>query len=150
MHQSSRQIPWKAPGFTVIELLVVVALIGILASIAIPSYQDKVMRANRTDALAPIQRVLTAEENYYINNRSYAVDLTQLGFESSPLTTEYYIISARPCTGDGNDESTLTDCIEVFAEAQGSQIKDGNIIINTQGRSQREITENNIKSYIDF
>ena len=134
-------------GFTVIELLVIVALIGIIMSVAIPSYQNKMMRANRTDVLAPLQQILLAQERYYANNRVYTKDLSQLGYDASTLTTNEYVVSARECKDDSNQSLELYKCVEIIAEAQGNQVADGHLIMNTQGRSEREIVVNGRKVY---
>jgi type IV pilus assembly protein PilE len=59
-------------GFSLIELLVTIAIIGILASIAYPSYRSQLLRAQRTDATAALLRVAAAQERFYLQNNSYA------------------------------------------------------------------------------
>lgn len=58
-------------GVTLIELVVVVVVIGILASIAIPSYRNYVMRANRTEARAALLALATAQEKFYLQCNTY-------------------------------------------------------------------------------
>jgi len=65
-------------GFTLVELLVVVAIIGILASIAIPQFAAYRERANDAAANSDIRTVMTAQETYFIDNNAYAANLTNL------------------------------------------------------------------------
>jgi type IV pilus assembly protein PilE len=59
-------------GVTLLELMTVVMIIGVLASIAIPSYRTYLMRAQRSDATAALLRVAAAQEKFYLQNNSYA------------------------------------------------------------------------------
>ena len=59
-------------GVTLIELVIVVVVIGILAAIAVPSYREYIIRANRTDARAALLALATAQEKYYLQCNSYA------------------------------------------------------------------------------
>jgi type IV pilus assembly protein PilE len=63
-------------GVTLIELVIVVVIIGILASIAVPAYQNYIRRANRTDGRAALLALATAQEKYYLQCNSYAADIT--------------------------------------------------------------------------
>jgi type IV pilus assembly protein PilE len=64
-------------GFTLIELMVVAAIVGILAAVALPSYRDSVMRAKRGDAKAVLGQMQTWMERYYTENGRY--DRNQFG-----------------------------------------------------------------------
>lgn len=59
-------------GVTLIELMVVIVIVGILASIAVPSYRNYVIRAQRTDAMSALLRVTAAQEKFYLQNNTYA------------------------------------------------------------------------------
>ena len=58
-------------GFTLIELMITVAIVAILAAIAIPSYQDSIWKGKRAEAKAAILKALQAEERYYTQNNTY-------------------------------------------------------------------------------
>jgi type IV pilus assembly protein PilE len=75
----TRPIPTVTPrsrmhGVTLVELLIVIVVVAILASIAVPSYRNYVLRAQRTDAMSALLRVAAAQEKFYLQNNRYATD----------------------------------------------------------------------------
>ena len=127
----------KQAGFTLIELMITVAIMGILASLALPQYNQYVLRSNRSEALPVMQNILLAEERFFILNRSYTTDLTKLGFDSDPIIIDNFRVSVRVCADDNGNELNQSECIETIATAVGNQINDGNLIINSQGKRER-------------
>ena len=77
-------------GFTLLELMLVVVIIGILASIAYPSYRDFVLRAKRSEGKAALLKVQLAQEKYRANHINYG-SLAQLGLSTSSPTGYYNI-----------------------------------------------------------
>jgi type IV pilus assembly protein PilE len=69
----------KNQGFTLIELVIVVAIVGILSAIAMPMYRDYVVRANRTEAKTALAAVALAQERYYSVNNQYSTTIASLG-----------------------------------------------------------------------
>jgi type IV pilus assembly protein PilE len=63
--------PIRQHGFTLIEILIVVAIVAILSAIAIPSYRDYVLRGRLTEAISGLSDVRTKMEQYYADNRTY-------------------------------------------------------------------------------
>lgn len=61
-------------GFTLIELVITVAIVAILAAVAYPSYQNYLMRGRRTDGKEIMQRIAAAEERFYTNRNRYTDD----------------------------------------------------------------------------
>lgn len=64
--------PAKFRGFTLIELMIVLVVMGILASAAIPSYRNYMLRAHRVDAKTALLRLAANQEKFFLQNNSYA------------------------------------------------------------------------------
>ena len=73
----------RSKGFTLVELMIVVALIGILASIAYPSYQSQVMKAHRAEAKSALASLVVAMEVDYTSSMDYT--LSTLGDEPGDI-----------------------------------------------------------------
>jgi len=76
--------PRRSRGVTLLELLIAVALVGILATIAYPSYVDVVVRNNRGVAKSALSELTSRQESYFVQNQQYASVITDLGYPSSP------------------------------------------------------------------
>lgn len=82
----------QSTGFTLIELMVTVAIVGILATIALPAYTDYVNRAKRGDGKAALMNAQLAQEKYRANNITYAADIDDLGI-GADSPDGYYTIA---------------------------------------------------------
>jgi type IV pilus assembly protein PilE len=79
----------RARGFTLIELMVVVAIVGILAAVAYPAYTDSVLKGKRTSAKARMTEVAGRLQQFYSEQTSaasYTTDLSKLGYSSTLLS----------------------------------------------------------------
>jgi type IV pilus assembly protein PilE len=81
-------------GFTLIELMIVVAIAGILAAVAYPSFMDQVRKARRSDAIDVVSRVQQAQERWRADNPAYAT-LAALGIAAAS-PSGYYTIASTP------------------------------------------------------
>ena len=79
-------------GFSLIELLVAVAIIGILATVAIPSYQSYVVKGNRAAAQSFMMDLANREKQYMLDARTYATD-AELGVSAPADVSKHYAIT---------------------------------------------------------
>jgi type IV pilus assembly protein PilE len=87
-------LSWRQAGITLIELMIVVAIIGILAAVAYPSYQEHVRKSNRAEAQAFMMDIAQRQQQYLLEARRYAKDLDELRIEDLPgKVGQFYTLS---------------------------------------------------------
>lgn len=108
-----------ASGFTLLEVMVAVAIIGILAAIAIPSYTDYILRANRAEGREWLMRVSAAQERFYTNRNTYTDDVVSgAGLSLGTISSEKGHYNVRVVvTNDGQS-------YELIGLPQGRQTTD--------------------------
>lgn len=77
----------QASGFTLIELLITVVIIGILASLAIPAYQQSTLKGKRVVAQAGVMDLANRQQQFYANNKTYAALMSNLGYAAGLVFT---------------------------------------------------------------
>ena len=121
-------------GFTLIELMIVVAIIGVLAAIAYPSYQGYVERTNRADVMNEMQNIANTIESRKLAQGRYSNSLvTGLGGSYPSTGTALYTISFTP------DPLTANWTIKATPVAGARMKGDGNLTLNHQGIKCRMI-----------
>ena len=88
----------SSQGFTLIELMITVAIIGIIASIAYPSYQEQVRKTRRANAQSDLDELASVLERYYTENFTYVGAASELTFDESPKqgNPKYYDLDLIP------------------------------------------------------
>jgi type IV pilus assembly protein PilE len=88
----------RQSGFTLLELMIVVAIIGIIAVVAYPAYTSYVKEARRSDAMAALLAAQLEQEKYRSSNTTYAANTTTLGI-SATSQEGYYNVSVASADG---------------------------------------------------
>jgi type IV pilus assembly protein PilE len=112
-------------GFSLIELLVAIVIVAILASIAIPSYREYVIRGHRRAAQATMMEIATRQQQYFVANRAYATK-NQLGFILPPEVDDNYDYDITLSAGP-------PPSFEITFEPTGGQAGDGDLTLNGEG-----------------
>ena len=106
-------------GFSLIELMIVVAIVGILAAVGYPAYTDYVRESRRADAHASLSTMAANQERYFSDNNTYVTNLTTLGYTGTASNEGFYTMSAAACAGN-----TIAQCVNLTATATGAQLTD--------------------------
>jgi len=127
----------KQRGFNLVELLVVVTIVGIISSVALPSYQKSVLKSKRSDGKALLLNITARMEKTMFTNGSYTSDLTTVGFATASAVfspEEHYKASVVAPTL----ACPIATCYVVLATPQGGQSKDGIMQITSTGIKSRD------------
>ncbi len=105
-----------AAGFVLIEIMVVIAIIGLLLSILVPGYQQHVLNSYRLEASGELQKLASLQQLLLAEQARYTADFTELGYAQATFLTESgrFVISAE-LTSDG---------YRLSAKAIGAQLAD--------------------------
>ena len=109
-------------GFTLIELMIVVAIIAILAAIGYPAYQDQVQKTRRSDGIAALSQAAQLQERWFSQNGTYSLTINDIGGSGSP--EGFYTISvANPGTAGCSSNGNIY-CFALTATPTGAQTND--------------------------
>ncbi|MFZ9052024.1 MAG: type IV pilin protein [Woeseiaceae bacterium] len=87
-------------GVTLLELLIVVTIVAIISAFAYPSYMEHVVSAKRTVAASALLQVADRQQQFFMDNKQYANDLTDLGLAANPLVVSDDGMPAEAGDGD--------------------------------------------------
>ena len=116
-------------GFSLIELMITVVIVGVLAAIAIPNYTRYMVRGHRTEAQAVLMDIAQREQQFFLDNRAYTGTLSNLnGFVVPANVAKFYDVTvALPIP------TPIPPTFTATAAPKGSQSADGNLSIDNTG-----------------
>ena len=120
----------RAQGFTMLELLIALVIIAILASVALPAYNNTLVRSNRAATQSYLLDLANREEQYLLDARSYTTTVTDLLVPPSAVSAYYTVTIAVP------SGLTLANAYTITATPVATIIQknDGNLTINQDGQ----------------
>lgn len=119
----------RSLGFTMIELMVALVILGIIAAIAVPSYRSYLVKGNRAAAQAYLMNIAQQQQQYLLDARTYATNVAGLSMTTPTNVSTYYTIQDPFTTG------TAPNSFSVTATPIGTQASDscGTLLIDNLG-----------------
>lgn len=132
----------RKKGFTVVELLITMAIIGILTAIAFPSYQSHIRKGSRAAAQAAMMQIADREAQYLLDARNYALGSTALTTLSITLPTDVaskYTVTVTAADGTATPSTPPTYTVQATPVAGGPQASDGTLYLTQTGAKTRVV-----------
>lgn len=119
-------------GFTLIELMIVIVIVGVLALVAYPAYQDSLVKTNRAEAKAYLLDVAQRQQLFFNDTRTYAASAVALNSEPSARVTDNYAVTFEVSTVTPPPTFTITAAPIAGTRQEG----DGDLTINNAGAKE--------------
>jgi type IV pilus assembly protein PilE len=147
----------RQKGFTLIEVMVVVAIVGILAAVAYPAYQQSILKGKRAQGRTALAELLQQQERFMTQRNCYlafttaattgvatATASTDCGFTAATavpfktfsgdsFTNAAYVLSANACTVSGGTPLSMKECVQLVATPKQADSEVGNLTFTSTG-----------------
>jgi len=144
-------------GFTLIEVMIVVAIVGILAAVAYPAYTQSILKGKRAQGRTALAEMMQQQERFMTQRNCYlafttnsstgaatAVASTVCSFTASTavpfktfsgdsLTNAAYVLSANACTNSAGAAISMQECVQLVATPKGTDSQVGNLRVTSTG-----------------
>ena len=132
-----------AAGFSLIEVMIVLVIIGVLLLVAVPGYQDGMKKSRRADGMRDLMELVSRQERFYAQNSTYTKDInTAAGLNFRPdsgaddptiSSEEHYTLSVVACAGKDADD--FDTCYQLRAAPREGQVTDpcGTLTVDSRG-----------------
>jgi type IV pilus assembly protein PilE len=137
----------SSKGFSLIEVMIVLVIIGVLLLVAVPGYQDSMRKSRRADGMRDLMELVSRQERFYAQNSVYTDDINTAGglnfrpdnaSDDPTISSEgHYTLSVLECTDADPDD--FSSCYQLRAAPIGEQQKDpcGTLTVNSKGQRAR-------------
>lgn len=130
-HQSRHNVH---RGFTLIELMIVVIVVGVLLAIALPAYNGYVVKANRGAAQAYLLDIAQKQQLFFNDTRRYAQDANELSVIQPPRVADNYRVTFSV---DSDPNTPPAFVITAAPESDTPQAVDGALVVDSNGNKTR-------------
>lgn len=127
-------------GFTLLELLVTIVIVGILSAIALPAFLNQANKAKQVEAKAYIGTMNRAQQAYFLERDSFAIQLEELGLGTPSQTINYRYTITLNVSGDGGNGSVVTNQAQVVQAISPLKAYVGGVKITTSALGDGAVT----------
>ncbi len=132
----------RPTGFTLVELMIITVIVGILASVAYPSYREYVRRSIRAEGKALISDIAARMERFYFDNNRYTDDLEDLGYPGGTAESAEGHYSASLEEGPAADDFATSYLIRITPQGTHDDPKCNQLTQDSRGKQSTNVSGN--------